>query len=211
MSETTYLKTACERCGGHIEYPSEMAGQSIQCPHCQHTIKLLSPPPPPQPPPTIPQSPPVKATIKRKSSLAGIGCLLRVSARSASSWLSPLSRLRLALLSLEYLVCGFCSTVAGKLHGLSAHCAAASYRIGASVFARTAMRVFNDAFATMTSPHAYRSPAPPAIISQPFSLPVKPANLKLEHSRAFLVEVCLNLQAFCPTQLAYKCFVIVNK
>src|SRR5439155_12683058 len=45
----------------------------------------------------------------------------------------------------------------------------------------------------------------------PSSLPVKPANLKLEHSRAFLVEVCLNLQTFCLTQLAYKCFVIVNK
>ena len=48
MSETTHLKMACERCGGHIEYPSEMAGQSIQCPHCQHTIKL--PPSPPIPP-----------------------------------------------------------------------------------------------------------------------------------------------------------------
>jgi hypothetical protein len=48
MSETTHLKMACERCGGHIEYPSEMAGHSIQCPHCQHTIKL--PPPPPIPP-----------------------------------------------------------------------------------------------------------------------------------------------------------------
>jgi DNA-directed RNA polymerase subunit RPC12/RpoP len=77
MSETTHLKMVCERCGEHIEYPSEMAGQSIQCPACQHTIKLLSPLPPPQPPPTIPQPPPVKATIERKSSLAGIGCLLQ--------------------------------------------------------------------------------------------------------------------------------------
>src|SRR4030095_11442836 len=42
MSEITYLKIACERCGGHTEYPSEMAGQSIQCPHCQHTITLPS-------------------------------------------------------------------------------------------------------------------------------------------------------------------------
>jgi DNA-directed RNA polymerase subunit RPC12/RpoP len=46
MSETTHLKMACERCGGHIEYPSEMAGRSIQCPHCQHSITL---------PPTDPQ------------------------------------------------------------------------------------------------------------------------------------------------------------
>jgi uncharacterized paraquat-inducible protein A len=70
-------KITCERCGGHIEYPSEMAGQSIQCSHCQHTIKLLSPPPPPQPPPTIPQSSPVKASIKSASSVAGIGCALQ--------------------------------------------------------------------------------------------------------------------------------------
>jgi DNA-directed RNA polymerase subunit RPC12/RpoP len=50
MSEITYLKITCERCGGHIEYPSEMAGRSIQCPHCQHSITLpprfVSPPVP---------------------------------------------------------------------------------------------------------------------------------------------------------------------
>src|SRR4030095_2253644 len=59
MSEITYLKIACERCGGHTEYPSEMAGQSIQCPHCQHTITLpsrfVSLPIPLQPPP-VPRS-----------------------------------------------------------------------------------------------------------------------------------------------------------
>jgi DNA-directed RNA polymerase subunit RPC12/RpoP len=49
MSETTHLKITCERCGEHIEYPSETAGQSIQCPACQHTIKLPSPPPPEPP------------------------------------------------------------------------------------------------------------------------------------------------------------------
>jgi len=60
------IKIACERCGGHTEYPSEMAGQSIQCPHCQHTITLpsrfASPPIPPQaapqPPPPEPPSAP---------------------------------------------------------------------------------------------------------------------------------------------------------
>jgi DNA-directed RNA polymerase subunit RPC12/RpoP len=63
MSETTHLKMACERCGGHIEYPSEMAGQSIQCPHCQHTITLPSPPPPIPPQPT-PQPPPVPGSAR---------------------------------------------------------------------------------------------------------------------------------------------------
>jgi DNA-directed RNA polymerase subunit RPC12/RpoP len=77
MSENTYLKITCGRCGGHIEYPSEMAARSIQCPPCQHTIKLISPPPRPQPPPTIPQSSLVKASIKSASNVAGIGCLLQ--------------------------------------------------------------------------------------------------------------------------------------
>ncbi len=57
------IKIACERCGGHIEYPSEMAGQSIQCPHCQHTITLPSPPPPIPPQPT-PQPPPVPGSAR---------------------------------------------------------------------------------------------------------------------------------------------------
>ena len=54
MPDTIHLKIDCERCGEQIEYPSEMAGQSIQCPACQHTIKLLSPPPPPPEPPSAP-------------------------------------------------------------------------------------------------------------------------------------------------------------
>ena len=86
MSEITYLKIACERCGGHIEYPSEMAGQSIQCPHCQHTITLpprfVSPPIPPQPTPqprpapsSAPPSPSREIsthTLKKKVGCIGI-------------------------------------------------------------------------------------------------------------------------------------------
>jgi membrane protein YdbS with pleckstrin-like domain len=65
MPETTYLKAACQYCKGHIEYPSELAGQSVGCPHCKQTTTLppsTSPPPPPpfQPavsaPPHTPQS-----------------------------------------------------------------------------------------------------------------------------------------------------------
>ena len=74
MPPTVYLKTECEHCRGHIEYPSEMAGQPIQCPHCQHMIALPLPSPPP--PPTT-QSAPVKPSIRRASSVAGIGCLLQ--------------------------------------------------------------------------------------------------------------------------------------
>ena len=78
MPEIVYLKTDCERCSGSIEYPSQMAGQSIECPHCHQTITLPSPliPSTPQPPP-IPPSPQIKASIKKASSVVGVGCLLQ--------------------------------------------------------------------------------------------------------------------------------------
>src|SRR6476619_5241529 len=50
MWKTVYLKTACERCSGHIEYPTELAGQSVECPHCHQPTPLpprfVSPPVP---------------------------------------------------------------------------------------------------------------------------------------------------------------------
>ena len=48
MAAIAYLKTDCEQCDGPIEYPSEIGGQSIECPHCQHTITLPTPSPLPQ-------------------------------------------------------------------------------------------------------------------------------------------------------------------
>ena len=49
------LKCNCQHCNGHIAFPSEMAGQSINCPHCQLETLLFMPPAavaPTQPPPT---------------------------------------------------------------------------------------------------------------------------------------------------------------
>ena len=43
MSAIAYLKTDCERCGGHIEYPSELAGESTECPHCRNVTALPAP------------------------------------------------------------------------------------------------------------------------------------------------------------------------
>src|SRR5437660_6080165 len=74
----SYLKIACERCGGHIEYPSEMAGQSIQCPHCQHAITLSSPPPPqrtPGPPPVPNFAPPSPSRQFPTHPLKTVGCI----------------------------------------------------------------------------------------------------------------------------------------
>jgi hypothetical protein len=81
MSEIAYLKIACERCSGHIEYPSEMAGQSIQCPHCQHVITLSSPPPPipsqrtPGPPPVPNFAPPSPSRQISTHPLKTVGCV----------------------------------------------------------------------------------------------------------------------------------------
>jgi hypothetical protein len=39
-------KCNCVNCSGHIEFPEEMAGQSITCPHCQLETLLFIPPKP---------------------------------------------------------------------------------------------------------------------------------------------------------------------
>src|SRR5215472_19374592 len=77
MWKTVYLKAACERCSGHIEYPTELAGQSVECPHCHQPTPLAplplspTPAPPPLPPsfttpslaPVTPPPPPSPAEI----------------------------------------------------------------------------------------------------------------------------------------------------
>jgi hypothetical protein len=73
MPETTYLKAACQHCKGHIEYPSALAGQSVECPHCDQTTTL----PPCTPPLPLPVINPARASIEKASSVAGVGCLLQ--------------------------------------------------------------------------------------------------------------------------------------
>ena len=54
MPEITYLKAECQHCKGHIEYPSELGRQSVECPHCKQMTTLPpSTPPPPLPPPVF--------------------------------------------------------------------------------------------------------------------------------------------------------------
>jgi len=49
MTRTRYLKAECQHCGGHIEYPAEMAGMASQCPHCSQQTDLLLVRPPEMP------------------------------------------------------------------------------------------------------------------------------------------------------------------
>jgi uncharacterized paraquat-inducible protein A len=74
MPEITYLKVGCQHCKGHIEYPSELGGQSIECPHCKQMTTL--PPPPFSPPPPVIQQP-VRTSVIKESSMVGVGCLLQ--------------------------------------------------------------------------------------------------------------------------------------
>jgi hypothetical protein len=62
MASLAYLKTDCDHCNGPIEFPTQLAGQSVACPHC-HAQTLLpqfqpatAPPPTPPAPPTMVRS-----------------------------------------------------------------------------------------------------------------------------------------------------------
>ena len=54
MSETKYLKGECQPCGGHIEFPADAVGTTIECPHCGQPTELMLAAPPEEP--TIPRS-----------------------------------------------------------------------------------------------------------------------------------------------------------
>jgi hypothetical protein len=43
VDERKYIKCSCEHCGGHIEFPADVAGAEVQCPHCKWQTKLTAP------------------------------------------------------------------------------------------------------------------------------------------------------------------------
>jgi hypothetical protein len=51
MGETTYVKIACPSCSEHVEFPLEMRGHIINCPHCTLSMVLELPGAPQTPPP----------------------------------------------------------------------------------------------------------------------------------------------------------------
>ena len=36
-----FIKGGCTRCGGHIEFPANLAGSEVKCPHCAQSTQLL--------------------------------------------------------------------------------------------------------------------------------------------------------------------------
>jgi hypothetical protein len=45
-SETAFLKSSCDHCGGHIEFPIESSNKIVLCPHCKLPTTLPGPPNP---------------------------------------------------------------------------------------------------------------------------------------------------------------------
>jgi hypothetical protein len=42
MSEVEFRKCSCHHCGGHIEFPANGEGATVQCPHCGEKTRLSS-------------------------------------------------------------------------------------------------------------------------------------------------------------------------
>lgn len=53
MTGSKYLKGACQHCASHIEFPAELIGAVVSCPHCQEQTELLLLAPPEEP--TVPR------------------------------------------------------------------------------------------------------------------------------------------------------------
>jgi DNA-directed RNA polymerase subunit RPC12/RpoP len=51
MDEPVYVKIACASCSEHVEFPLEMRGHIINCPHCTLSLVLELPGAPQTPPP----------------------------------------------------------------------------------------------------------------------------------------------------------------
>ena len=51
MGDTNYVKIACPSCSEHVEFPLEMRGHIISCPHCTLSMVLELPGAAQSPPP----------------------------------------------------------------------------------------------------------------------------------------------------------------
>lgn len=85
MSQTKYLKGECSECGGHLEFPADSTGMTIDCPHCSKPTELLLAAPSEQP------SLPRKRIILTLSTIVllalGLGAAL-VALNRAQNWVA---------------------------------------------------------------------------------------------------------------------------
>ena len=43
MSNRNFVKGQCHHCAGHLEFPTDAAGETIPCPHCGQPTELIAP------------------------------------------------------------------------------------------------------------------------------------------------------------------------
>ncbi|SRR5581483_876744 len=83
MTDGTYLKGPCTRCGNNIEFPEAASGSVVNCPHCGQPTQLRAGTPPPTlPPRSIPVSPPATpgSPVMLIVTLVCVGVLVACSA-----------------------------------------------------------------------------------------------------------------------------------
>ena len=74
MKDGYYLKCSCKKCGGHIEFPANGEGATVNCPHCNQPTKLTLDEPPAKP---------LARGIPMPGILAGVGLLLAAAGVAA--------------------------------------------------------------------------------------------------------------------------------
>src|SRR5438093_305476 len=88
MNRTKFLKGPCQSCGGHLEFPAEAIGTSIDCPHCGKSTELVLAAPPEVP--TVPRRTVVWTAITILILLLGLpGALMalkRAEKRGVQRW-----------------------------------------------------------------------------------------------------------------------------
>jgi DNA-directed RNA polymerase subunit RPC12/RpoP len=72
------LKCACAHCSGEIEYPPEMAGDNVACPHCGETVALAAESEP------VTEAPPPRGL--RRGLVVGVVVAVLVAGGSASAY-----------------------------------------------------------------------------------------------------------------------------
>ena len=80
MNRTKFLKGPCQSCGGHLEFPAEAIGTSIDCPHCGRSTELMLAAPPEVP--TVPRRTVVWTAITILILLLGLGGALMALKRA---------------------------------------------------------------------------------------------------------------------------------
>ena len=85
MNTIRYLKGLCSECGGHLEFPADSTGMTIDCPHCGKPTELLLALPSGQP--SLPRKRIILAVFTIVLLALGLGAAL-VALNQAQNWVA---------------------------------------------------------------------------------------------------------------------------